>query len=655
MKKPCCSILACALACAFLFLHVHAFADGAVPALPRFPVERLQEARRALDAARGDTTAVKGWLAQGKDPDVQGELSQVSSIDSASLPRLFEVLTGWAAPAWVDAVAFSRIQGEVILLYRGMTLQRVLRELGIAGEFRLSYFSNDPDDPGTTFQLSDSVQLGLSRQGLILRTSYGTFEFELPGEGSLSTVVVDGSELLTRWSVRGAELKVRTRDNGHLAVMAVAPRTESELSTLVIQGIPSFNPLYCALAYGRSEVIKALLADGASASAAGLGGETALHAAARWGRSESASTLLDAGLDIDARPEGGTTPLMAAVEGLPRTQVTVRIETPGGAVQWLLGTTPDRFPAIGGTEGRGFDDGAAGRLSSEEMALFLLSRGADPGIRREDGENVLFGASRRGMVSLLGRLIEAGVDLDARDAKGETAVFAAVRRDQRRALELLLDRGASGKLRNRDGETPKALAVKLHSSSCVAVYEFRQRVHWSVAPTFNSSWSSIDGYIIAPGMGAAFDLHLRLSRLFILTAEAGYTLRGIFADTVDPWLVSTQGEPYFEYKHIDLACMLDFSVLQLETLWGSVVAGLGYQLQTSAQILTDSGLWDPIDISSQLESSGLSLILGVGLNGYLPRGALLGVEGRYLRTLGGKWTGQGGGMGSLILLIRVGS
>jgi ankyrin repeat protein len=651
VKKTFCPLLTCA----FLLLHMAACADGSLPALPRFPMERLEEARRALDAARGDTAAVKEWLSQGKDPDVQGEFDQVSSIDSGSLPRLFEALTGSAAPEWVDAVAFSRIQGEVILLSQGMTLQRVLRELGIAGSFMAFFSSDDPNVLQTTFRISDTVQLDVSRWSMTLRTSYGTFEFGKPWAGLSGPIGVDGSELLTGWSVKGAELKVRTRDDRHLAMLAVAPRAENVLATLVIQGIPSFNPLYCAVAYGRSEVIKALIAAGASEAAAGLRGETALHVAARWGRSDSASTLLDAGLDIDARAEGGTTPLMAAVERLPRRQVAVSLESREGTVRWLLEATLDRLPSIGGTEGQGPEAGAAGRISGEEMALFLLSRGADPTIRREDGENILFHASRRGMLSLVGRLIEEGVDLDGRDAKGETAVFAAVRQDNRHVLELLLDHGASEKLRNRGGESPKAVAAKLRSADCMAVFVSRQRVHWSVAPTFNSSWSSIDGYIIAPGMGGVFDLHIRLSRLFMLTAEAGYTVRGIFADTIDPWLISTEGEPYFEYKHIDLACMLDFELLRLESMWVSAVAGLGYQLQTSASILTDSGLWDPIDISSRLESSGLSLILGVGLNGFLPRGILLGVEGRYLRTLSGQWTGQGGGMGSLILLIRIGS
>ena len=120
------------------------------------------------------------------------------------------------------------------------------------------------------------------------------------------------------------------------------------------------------------------------------------------------------------------------------------------------------------------------------------------------------------------------------------------------------------------------------------------------------------------------DLRGRLSRRFSLTTEPEFDIRGTEADPTDPWLVSSEGSPYYEYTHLEAACLLDFSLAQGWAWRLSDIASVGFQLQTSASIRTDSGGWELIDISDELQDTGPSLILGVGFNGFLidpaPRG-----------------------------------
>ena len=256
---------------------------------------------------------------------------------------------------------------------------------------------------------------------------------------------------------------------------------------------------------------------------------------------------------------------------------------------------------------------------------------------------------------MLEELLDRGIDAEVQDDRGETAVFAAVRADQPAALDRLLRYGASWRHKNYDGQTPKSVAKKNRTRDCVGLLEYREPLHWSLAAAVSLSSSTVDGYGWSPGLGGQFGLHIRLLRLLTLTGEVGYAIRGTEADLSDTWLVSTFGSPYYEYQHLDAACLLDFALVQRWAWRTSAIAGLGFHLQTSAIICTDSGAWEPIDVNDQLNSSGLSMILGAGLSGFLHRGVLTGVELRYMRTLGSNWTSQGGGLSSWSLLIKVGS
>ncbi len=642
------------LTCALFFVHPSCQADGATSSGGRFPMERLAEARRALDAARGDVAAVKAWLARGEDPDVQGDLEPIWSIGRGDVPRVFEALAGASSPAWEVGTLFSPARGRLAVLYKGKTLQETLSDLGITRFFQAS-FSSQEYALGRTVEISRSARLTVLPASLELSTSFGTFTFwtsPLPRSGEW---VVDGSEPLSSWTVKGTAARIWNVRDAHLSLLALASPPDSDAVSLVIRGIPSFNPLACAILYQRTAVIEELLRGGASPDARRPGGGTALHLAAAWGREDEADALLRAGADIDARTDTGMTPLMTALEGPQRRTGVLRLQGDTGAQEYVMDVSDWIPPPSAAPSGQARDPVEAVAEVRTAMAEFLLENGADPSARRDDGETVLFSATRQGMLPLMARLLGAGIDIDAADANGETALFAAVRVNQAKALEFLVDHGASWNLRNAERETPKRVAAKSGAPECVGILEYREPVHWSVVPAWNVSWTEVDGYEVAWGFGASVDVHVRLSRLFWLTAEAGYTSRGTLADTTDPWLPSPLGDPFYAYRHIDLACLVDFALAQGSVFRISLLGGLGYVLQQNATISTESGLWEPADVTDQLGSSGLYLVVGMGANGFFWGGVLVGMEVRYMQTLTGEWTARGGRLGSWVMLVRVGS
>jgi ankyrin repeat protein len=641
-----------ALASAILLLLALSSAQAASDP-KRFPMERLEEARRALDAARGDAAAVTAWLAEGKDPDAQGDFELTSVIDSADLPQLFRGLTGGPVPPLEDAVFFEATAGRYLLLRMNTGMAATMNALGLGEGFR-AWATDKRALEGTTWQFTDTVDLLFGKDVVTLRTPIGRFVFKTRPADPSGWWTLDGTEPLTGWTVQGVGLKVRFFDDGRLTVLAAALEKGSDEVSLIVSGIPSFNPLECAIVYGRVEVIKALLAAGASPTVRTSTGETALHAAARWGKKDSVQALLDAGQDINARMLGGITPLMVATEGPTTPPAVFRVGSGPNAKVWALDAVSAQLSAVREVLPRASADNATKRSAREEVALSLLTLGADASLTRDNGENVLFDASRLGMLALVNRLLDAGLEPDEVDARGESAVFAAVRANAFEALKLLISRGASWRSRNTEGKMPLAVAIKLRSWDCVGILRYLEPLHVSVAPSANFSWASLDGYDVAWGRGAALDVQVRLPLSLWLTAEAGYTVRSLVADTADPLLVSTEGDPYFEYANVDIACLLEYAFPLVNVMRLTLVAGAAYLLETSAFLRTDSGLWDAIDLGGPLTTSGPAVILGVGWNGFWANGLYTGIEMRWLRALGDEWTGRGAGLGSASFLFRIG-
>lgn len=119
------------------------------------------------------------------------------------------------------------------------------------------------------------------------------------------------------------------------------------------------TPLVRAAYLGRVRMVELLLAAHATVDARASYGETALHRAAGEGRLEVVERLLAAGARIDVQTKEGRTPLMSAASGASLPIVNLLVER---------GAMLDAKDNEGKT--------ALNVANSEEMILFLLSRGA---------------------------------------------------------------------------------------------------------------------------------------------------------------------------------------------------------------------------------------------------------------------------------------
>ncbi len=162
-----------------------------------------------------------------------------------------------------------------------------------------------------------------------------------------------------------------------------------------------------AAAHDDLAALNQFLAAGFGISTAAANGDTALHAAASAGARQCADLLLDRGLAIDVRGALSRTPLMTAVLG-----------------------------------GQG------------EMTAWLLSQGADPRLKDEEGYNAIMLAVREDSNAALIELAPRHRDLL------DSALLLAALSGRKAAIDTLTSYGASVYTRMDDGRTPLMLAAE---------------------------------------------------------------------------------------------------------------------------------------------------------------------------------------------------
>lgn len=83
----------------------------------------------------------------------------------------------------------------------------------------------------------------------------------------------------------------------------------------------------------------------------------------------------------------------------------------------------------------------------------LLTAGANPDVRDEDGRTPLFSAVLGGSIGLVGLLLESGADINARDHQGFSALHFAAQEDLPEMARLLLSKGADVNAVDEDGSS----------------------------------------------------------------------------------------------------------------------------------------------------------------------------------------------------------
>ncbi|WP_245691702.1 ankyrin repeat domain-containing protein [Geodermatophilus telluris] len=190
----------------------------------------------------------------------------------------------------------------------------------------------------------------------------------------------------------------------------------------------------------------------------GEDGWTPLHLAVAAGREDVVRELVAAGADLCARTESGRTPLHVAIEHAPELAGVLRelgapVDAPAAAHLDDAGQLARELDAGAPLTdpGTGLDlltvaaaGGAAGTLR------LLLDRGADP-----DG-GALHAAAAGRHAELVRALLEAGAGVDRRDADtGRTPLHTAVAAgDAPEVVRVLLAAGADVNATTNDGASP---------------------------------------------------------------------------------------------------------------------------------------------------------------------------------------------------------
>jgi ankyrin repeat protein len=222
------------------------------------------------------------------------------------------------------------------------------------------------------------------------------------------------------------------------------------------------TPLYFAAFYGRPQIARLLLDQGAKANIKNAHGQTLLHQASQSKYlCESPNVLqllLELGLDVNARDKRQETPLHFACScgNFETAQVLLNHGAKLNALN-ADGHTPLHKASQAQRSYSGdsiFDDLRVVRL--------LLEHGADVNAQDKDQETPLHVASSMSKYPIAQQLLDCGADVNARNADDQTPLHRVSHgigmSDFRRSInpyvvQLLLERGADLNALDNDGET----------------------------------------------------------------------------------------------------------------------------------------------------------------------------------------------------------
>jgi uncharacterized protein len=188
-----------------------------------------------------------------------------------------------------------------------------------------------------------------------------------------------------------------------------------------------FTPLHTCAGEGDPAVVEFLLAQGAVANAVRVDGSTPLHDAAQRGHRAVIEVLLRHGADPAARDTERRTPLWVAIDHAQRDAVKALapdavLDVPNGN-----GITP-LMKALYGTH--------------EDIARWLVERGADVRARAASGETALHVAAAYASADMVRFLLDRGADVNAATDSGGSALDRAEHSDKPDIAALLRERGA---------------------------------------------------------------------------------------------------------------------------------------------------------------------------------------------------------------------
>jgi ankyrin repeat protein len=229
-----------------------------------------------------------------------------------------------------------------------------------------------------------------------------------------------------------------------------------------------FSPLVFAAESGDQRSVQRLLDAGLDANYSLPDGITVLQVAVLAGKSAAAAVLLDHGARVQVADRNGVTPLHVAAQ-----KGDVKL------VEQILSKHPDldaRTTKVKPNPGQG---GGLFRPSGEQTPLLLAARsnrvgvmralvsaGADPKLKAQDGTTLLMAAASSGHVEAVKYAYELAPEINAVTDRGTTVMHAAVTGSMQsstqpeicKVIQFLAEKGADPDALDARGRTPITIA-----------------------------------------------------------------------------------------------------------------------------------------------------------------------------------------------------
>lgn len=215
--------------------------------------------------------------------------------------------------------------------------------------------------------------------------------------------------------------------------------------------------LFCALYYGRYEIVRLFLEHGANVNTKGGGGpeaESPLMAAMSAKDISTVLTLLGHGADIQATNKKKETPLMLAISR--RDTAMIRSLLARGAKTNIISSCHNTPLTLAISQG---DKG---------VVKLLLDHGAKAEMEDLRGCTPLEVAVLCRETAMIQLLLAFGAKINAKNGEGNTPLMRAIRGyGCEETIRILLDRGANVNIKNKEGITPLMAAIDQGSPATV--------------------------------------------------------------------------------------------------------------------------------------------------------------------------------------------